>query len=106
MFVMGTKRTHYQVLGVSAEASTDEIRRAYRARMRTVHPDVNVNSTDKSQQITEINLAWKTLSSPQLRRAYDSSVLTTSYTSVSSGTRNAETFITYSPAKFPWNDHC
>ena len=102
MFVMGTKRTHYQVLGVSAEASTDEIRRAYRARMRTVHPDVNVNSTDKSQQITEINLAWKTLSSPQLRRAYDSSVLTTSYTSVSSGTRNAETFITYSPAKFPW----
>ena len=102
MCVMGTERTHYQVLGVSAEASADEIRRAYRARMRAVHPDVNANVTDESQRITEINLAWKTLSSPQSRRAYDSSVLATSHTSVSSGTRSAETFITYSPARFPW----
>jgi len=99
---MGTERTHYQVLGVSAEASADEIRRAYRARMRAVHPDVNANVTDESQRITEINLAWKTLSSPQSRRAYDSSVLTTTNTSVSSGARSAETFITYSPARFPW----
>jgi curved DNA-binding protein CbpA len=28
MYVMGTERTHYQILGVSTEASTDEIRRA------------------------------------------------------------------------------
>ena len=48
MCVMGTERTHYQVLGVSAEASADEIRRAYRARMRAVHPDVNANVTDES----------------------------------------------------------
>ena len=102
MCVMGTERTHYQILGVSAEASADEIRRAYRARMRAVHPDVNANVTDESQRITEINLAWKTLSSPQSRRAYDSSVLTTTNTSVSSGARSAETFITYSPARFPW----
>ena len=58
MYVMGTERTHYQILGVSAEASIDEIRRAYRARIRAVHPDVNVNSIDESQRITEINLAW------------------------------------------------
>lgn len=102
MCAMGTERTHYQVLGVSAEASTDEIRRAYRARMRAVHPDVNANTTDKSQQITEINLAWKTLSSSQLRRAYDSSVLTTSYSSNNRDTRKTETFVTYSPARFPW----
>ena len=102
MYVMGTERTHYQVLGVSAEASTEEIRRAYRARMRAVHPDVNANSNDESQRITDINLAWKTLSSPHLRRAYDSSVLTTSNSSVSSGARKTETFITYSPARFPW----
>jgi curved DNA-binding protein CbpA len=89
MCVMGTERTHYQILGVSAEASADEIRRAYRARMRAVHPDVNTNVTDESQRITEINLAWKTLSSPQSRRAYDSSVLTTTNTSVSSGARSA-----------------
>ena len=41
MCEMGTEKTHYQILGVSAVASTDEIRRAYRERMRAIHPDVN-----------------------------------------------------------------
>ena len=79
MCVMGTDRTHYQVLGVSAEASIDEIRRAYRELMRAIHPDVNENSAGGSQRMTEINLAWKTLSSPQLRRAYDASVFVSQY---------------------------
>ena len=99
---MGTDRTHYQVLGVSAEASTDVIRRAYRERMRAIHPDVNENSADGSQRMTEINLAWKTLSSPELRRAYDASVFVSKFSSVSSGGSNTETFISYAPARFPW----
>lgn len=99
---MGTDRTHYQVLGVSAGASTDEIRRAYRARMRAVHPDVNVNSTNESQQMTELNIAWKTLSSPQLRRAYDASVFVSNSSFVSSDSRITEPVISYTPARFPW----
>lgn len=99
---MGTDRTHYQVLGVSTGASTDEIRRAYRERMRAIHPDVNKKSASDSQQMTEIYLAWKTLSSPQLRRAYDASVFVSNSSSVSSGTRITERVVLYTPARFPW----
>lgn len=99
---MGTEKTHYQVLGVSVGASTDEIRRAYRERMRAVHPDINVNSANESQRMTELNIAWKTLSSPQLRRAYDASVFVSNSSFVSSGLRNSEPVISYAPARFPW----
>jgi hypothetical protein len=102
MYVMGTDRTHYQVLGVSTGASTDEIRRAYRERMRAIHPDVNKKLANDSRQMTEINLAWKTLSSPQLRRAYDASVFVSNSSSVSSGTRITERVVLYTPARFPW----
>jgi hypothetical protein len=99
---MGTEKTHYQVLGVSAEASIDEIRRAYRELMRAIHPDINQNSASGSQRMTEINLAWKTLSSPQSRRAYDASVFVSKYSTVSGGERSAEPVAMYSPARFPW----
>jgi molecular chaperone DnaJ len=99
---MGTEKTHYQVLGVSVGASTDEIRRAYRERMRAVHPDINVNSANESQRMTELNIAWKTLSSPQLRRAYDASVFVSNSSFVNSGLRNSEPVISYAPARFPW----
>jgi len=102
MCVMGTDRTHYQVLGVSVGASTDEIRRAYRERMRAIHPDVNQKLTNDSQRMTEINLAWKTLSSPQLRRAYDASVFISSSSYVNSGSRVTEPVVSYAPARFPW----
>lgn len=99
---MGTDKTHYQVLGVSVEASTDEIRRAYRELMRAIHPDVNQNSAGGTQRMTEINLAWKTLSSPKLRRAYDASAFVSQNSTASSGNRNSEPVIVYSPARFPW----
>ena len=99
---MGTEKTHYQVLGVSTEASTDEVRRAYRERMRAIHPDVNQGSANGSQHMTELNIAWKTLSSPHLRRAYDASILVTTSSYVSSGASNGQAFTVYSPARFPW----
>ena len=99
---MGTEKTHYQVLGVSVGASTDEIRRAYRERMRAVHPDINVNSANESQRMTELNVAWKTLSSPLLRRAYDASTFVSNSSFVSSDLRNSEPVISYAPARFPW----
>jgi len=99
---MGTEKTHYQILGVSADATTEVIRRAYRERMRAVHPDVNESSVDGSQRMTEINLAWKTLSSPHLRRAYDASVFVSSSSFAGSGVRSTEPVISYAPARFPW----
>jgi hypothetical protein len=99
---MGTEKTHYQILGVSTEASTDEIRRAYRERMRAVHPDINKNSAGSSQRMTEINAAWKTLSSPQLRRVYDASVFISRHSTAGSGVGKTEPVVVYSPARFPW----
>ena len=102
MCVMDTEKTHYRVLGVSVGASIDEIRRAYRARMRAVHPDVNMNSTNESQRMTELNIAWKTLSSPQLRRAYDASLFVSNSSFVGTNFRDGEPVVSYTPARFPW----
>jgi molecular chaperone DnaJ len=70
--------------------------------MRAIHPDVNEKSANDSQRMTEINLAWKTLSSPQLRRAYDASVFVSNSSFVGTGFRNSEPVISYTPARFPW----
>ena len=39
----------YQVLGVSPDASDDEIKKAYRALSRKYHPDANINNPNKAQ---------------------------------------------------------
>lgn len=99
---MGTDKTHYHVLGVSADASTEEIRRAYRNCMRAIHPDVNQNSADESQRITEINMAWKILSAPHLRHAYDATVFASKSSLPNSSVGSSQTFTSYTPARFPW----
>ena len=42
-------RDPYQVLGVSRDASDEEIKKAYRALSRKYHPDANVNNPNKEQ---------------------------------------------------------
>ena len=39
----------YRVLGVSRNASDDEIKRAYRTLSRKYHPDANINNPNKAQ---------------------------------------------------------
>ncbi|MBZ2195218.1 molecular chaperone DnaJ [Occultella gossypii] len=60
---------YYEILGVSRDASTEEIKRAYRKLARQHHPDVaGVASEEKFKNITA---AHDTLSNPEKRRAYD-----------------------------------
>lgn len=62
-------RTHYEVLGVAPSASADEVRRAYRARIKAAHPDARGGRDDgDSAAITE---AWRVLSDPGRRLDYD-----------------------------------
>ena len=54
---------HYQVLGVSRDASTEEVKRAYRRKARENHPDLHPNERDKyHHRMAEINAAFEAIS--------------------------------------------
>jgi molecular chaperone DnaJ len=61
----------YETLGVSRNASADDIKRAYRALARKHHPDVAENKTEAEHRFKEINEAYEVLSDPQKRAQYD-----------------------------------
>lgn len=63
-------RDLYEVLGVSRDATQEEIKRAYRRLAREHHPDVSGDPAS-DRHIKEINLAYQTLSDPAKRRQYD-----------------------------------
>ena len=60
----------YEVLGVSREATEDEIKKAFRRRARELHPDVN-KAPDAEDQFKELNEAYDVLSDAQKRAQYD-----------------------------------
>ena len=61
---------YYAVLGVSRDASPDEIKKAYRKLARQYHPDVN-DSEDAHDKFQEIGRAFQVLSDPQKRQMHD-----------------------------------
>lgn len=67
---MPTKRDYYDILGVSRDASKEEIKRAYRKQALEHHPDRD-KSSDANEKFKEINEAYEVLSDSKKRQAYD-----------------------------------
>jgi curved DNA-binding protein len=64
-------KDYYAILGVSPEASEEEIKRAYRKLARQYHPDVNPGDKVAEEKFKEINEAYEVLSDLEKRRKYD-----------------------------------
>ena len=61
---------YYEILGVSRDASADDIKKAYRKLARQLHPDVNPGA-DAEERFKEIGRAYEVLSTPEKRQMYD-----------------------------------
>src|ERR1700709_1392695 len=62
---------YYELLGVSATASVDDIKRAYRKRARELHPDANPGNAEAEEQFKSLARAYEVLSDPDQRARYD-----------------------------------
>ena len=65
------KRDYYEVLGVSKNASPDDIKRAYRRMAMKYHPDKNPDDKEAEARFKECAEAYEVLSDPEKRRRYD-----------------------------------
>jgi DnaJ-class molecular chaperone len=64
-------RDPYELLGVSRQASADDVRRAYRGLVRKHHPDANPDDPGAEERFKELYQAYEVLSNPEKRRSYD-----------------------------------
>ncbi|MBE9554480.1 MAG: J domain-containing protein, partial [Proteobacteria bacterium] len=65
----------YKLLGVARDSSQDEIKKAYRALAKKLHPDVNPGDESVEQRFKEVTAAYDLLSDEERRRQFDSGMI-------------------------------
>jgi len=65
------KRDYYEVLGVSKDASSDDLKKAYRVLAKKYHPDSNSGDKEAEAKFKEASEAYAVLSDPDKRKQYD-----------------------------------
>ena len=69
---MAEKKDYYEILGVSKNATDEELKKAYRKMAKKYHPDANPdNKKEAEAKFKEVNEAYEVLSNPQKRKMYD-----------------------------------
>jgi molecular chaperone DnaJ len=68
---MANGKDFYAILGVSASASADEIKKQYRRLAKQYHPDSNAGDPKAAERFKEISEAYGTLGDPDKRKQYD-----------------------------------
>lgn len=63
-------KDYYQILGVGRDASSDDVKKAYRRLARKYHPDVS-KEANAEERFKEVGEAYETLNDPEKRAAYD-----------------------------------
>ena len=67
---MAAKQDYYETLGVSKDASQEDIKKAYRNLAKKYHPDIN-KAPDANEKFAAIQVAYDCLSDPEKRANYD-----------------------------------
>jgi curved DNA-binding protein len=62
---------YYKILGLEKNASSEDIKKAYRKLARKYHPDLNPNDKEAHKKFQQINEANEVLSDPENRKKYD-----------------------------------
>ena len=64
-------KDYYKLLGIEKKASAADIKKAFRAKAKKYHPDVNKSDAKAEARFKEINEAYAVLSDPEKRQQYD-----------------------------------
>ena len=75
---MASKRDYYEVLGVSKNATKEEIQSAYRKLAKKYHPDIN-HDPDAPKMFEEVQEAYDVLKDDTKRQQYDCCLLVSSF---------------------------
>lgn len=65
------ERNYYDILGVDKNATEDDIKKAFRQKVKETHPDANPDDPHAEEKFKEVNEAYQTLRDEEKKAAYD-----------------------------------